>query len=209
MMNLKKTNLAIKRAFDIAVALLILICFSPVLLVTALIIKLTSRGEVVFKQKRLGQNGSVFYLLKFRSMIKGAQQMGSGMFLEENDDRVTPVGKVLRRTGLDELPQLFNVLKGEMSIVGPRPAPVHHLDKYDGEQKRRLSVKPGITGWAQVNGRVTLYWPDRIKLDLWYIDNFSFKLDLFILFKTALSPLDRKSSVARADRKEKDPFMKY
>ncbi|HBY02951.1 MAG TPA: sugar transferase [Desulfotomaculum sp.] len=208
-MNLKKANLFFKRAFDIVLTLFILICFSPVILLIILMTKLTSPGEVVFRQERLGQHGKVFYLLKFRSMIRGAQQMGSGMFLEENDDRITPFGKILRRTGLDELPQLFNVLKGEMSIVGPRPAPLHHLDKYDEEQKRRLSVKPGVTGWAQVNGRVALYWPDRIKLDLWYIDNYSFKLDLLILFKTALSPLDRKNSVARADRKENDPFMKY
>ncbi len=208
-MNLKKINLFFKRAFDIVLALFILICFSPVILLIILATKLTSPGEVVFKQERLGLSGKVFYMLKFRSMIKGAQQMGSGMFLEENDDRITPFGKILRRTGLDELPQLLNVLKGEMSIVGPRPAPLHHLDKYSEDQKRRLSVKPGITGWAQVNGRVALYWPDRIKLDLWYIENYSFKLDLFILFKTALSPLDRKNSVAMADRKEKDPFMKY
>ncbi|MFA5384037.1 MAG: sugar transferase [Eubacteriales bacterium] len=208
-MNLKKTKLFFKRVFDIVLALFILIFFSPVILLIILATKLTSPGEVVFKQERLGLNGKVFCMLKFRSMIRGAQQMGSGMFLEENDDRITPVGKILRRTGLDELPQLFNVLKGEMSIVGPRPAPVHHLDKYSEDQKKRLSLKPGITGWAQVNGRVALYWPDRIKLDLWYIDNYSFKLDLLILFKTALSPLDRKSSVARTDRKEKDPFMKY
>jgi len=208
-MSFKKTNLFFKRAFDIVLALFLLICFSPVIFLIILVIKLTSPGEVVFKQKRLGKNGSVFYMLKFRSMVKNAQQIGSGMFLEENDDRITPVGKILRRTGLDELPQLINVLKGEMSLVGPRPAPMHHLDKYTEEQKRRLSVKPGITGWAQVNGRVALYWPDRIRLDLWYIDNYSFKLDLYILFKTALSPLDRRSSVARADRKEKDPFMKY
>jgi len=208
-MNLKKTKLFFKRVFDIVLALFILICFSPVILIIILATKLTSPGEVVFKQERLGLNGKVFYMLKFRSMIRGAQQMGSGMFLEENDDRITLVGKILRRTGLDELPQLFNVLKGEMSIVGPRPAPLHHLDKYSEEQRKRLSVKPGITGWAQVNGRVALYWPDRIKLDLWYIDNYSFKLDLLILFKTVLSPLDRKSSVARTDRKEKDPFMKF
>jgi len=208
-MNLKKTKLFFKRAFDIVLALFILICFSPVILIIILATRLTSPGEVLFKQERLGLNGKVFYMLKSRSMIRGAQQIGSGMFLEENDERITPVGKILRRTGLDELPQLFNVLKGEMSIVGPRPAPLHHLDKYSEDQKKRLSVKPGITGWAQVNGRVALYWPDRIKLDLWYIDNYSFKLDLFIIFKTALSPLDRKSSVARADRREKDPFMKY
>lgn len=134
--------------------------------------------------------------------------MGSGMLLEENDTRITPLGKFLRKTSLDELPQLINVLKGEMSMVGPRPAPVFHLPKYDDEQRRRLQFRPGITGWAQVNGRVALYWPQRIELDLWYIDHYSLLLDYKILLKTAWTVFDRKSTAAKPDRKDVDPFMK-
>jgi len=165
-MAINKTNQLFKRIFDLFAALILLICFSPISLSIALVIKLTSPGEVIFRQKRLGQYGKVFYLLKFRSMVKNAENIGSGMLMQENDPRVTMVGRFLRKTSLDELPQLINVIKGEMSIVGPRPAPVFHLDKYDEEQAKRLLVKPGITGWAQVNGRVALYWPQRIELDI-------------------------------------------
>lgn len=208
-MAITKTNQLLKRMFDLVTAIILLIIFSPLMLLIAFAIKVTSPGEVIFKQERLGRHGRVFYLLKFRSMVKNAVSMGSGMLLEENDTRITPVGKFLRKTSLDELPQLINVLKGEMSIVGPRPAPVFHLSKYDAEQRRRLLVKPGITGWAQVNGRVALYWPQRIELDLWYIDHYSLWLDLLILFKTVLTIFDKKSSTARPDRKDVDPFMKY
>lgn len=207
-MAVNKTNQAIKRLLDILASLVLLICFSPVLLVIALVIKITSPGEVIFKQRRLGRYGNIFNLYKFRSMVKNAEKMGSGMLLEENDQRITRVGKFLRKTSLDELPQLINVLKGEMSIVGPRPAPVFHLYKYDVEQKRRLLVRPGITGWAQVKGRLALYWPQRIELDLWYIDNYSLKLDLLILVKTLVIIFDRKTSTPRPDRKDVDPFMK-
>jgi len=207
-MAVNKTNQALKRIFDIFISLVLLVIFSPLFLAIAFVIKITSPGEVIFKQKRLGRHGKVFYLRKFRSMVKNAEQMGSGMILEENDHRITRVGKILRKTSLDELPQLINVLKGEMSIVGPRPAPVFHLKKYDEEQKRRLLVKPGITGWAQVNGRVAIYWPERIRYDLWYIDNYSFRLDLVILLKTILTIFDKQSSVARPERKYEDPFMK-
>jgi exopolysaccharide biosynthesis polyprenyl glycosylphosphotransferase len=205
---ISNTNELIKRWFDIILSTVLLVIFSPFIIIIALVIKITSPGEVVYRQQRLGRHGEIFYLLKFRSMVKNAEFIGSGMLLEENDARVTSVGKFLRKTSLDELPQLINVLKGEMSMVGPRPAPVFHLPKYDNEQRRRLQMRPGITGWAQVNGRVALYWPKRIELDLWYIDHYSLGLDLLILLKTAWTVFDRKSSAARPDRKDVDPFMK-
>ncbi len=205
---ISKTQEVIKRWFDIILSLVLLVIFSPFIVIIALAIKITSPGEIVFRQQRVGRYGKNFYLLKFRSMVKNAQFFGSGMLLEENDARITLLGKFLRKTSLDELPQLINVLKGEMSIVGPRPAPLHHLPKYDDEQRRRLQVRPGITGWAQVNGRLALYWPQRIELDVWYIDHYSLWLDCKILIKTALTVFDKESSVAKPDRKDVDPFMK-
>lgn len=201
-------NQVLKRWFDLFIAAFLIVLFSPVFFGLALAIKLTSPGEIIFKQQRLGLNGQVFRMYKFRSMVKNAVNMGSGMFIEDNDPRITPVGKLLRKTSLDELPQLFNVLRGEMSLVGPRPAPLHHLDKYDSRQVKRLSVRPGITGWAQVNGRVAPYWPERIEMDLWYIENYSFWLDLKILGMTFISVFRREGTTPRTDRKEKDPFMK-
>lgn len=147
-------------------------------------------------------------MYKFRSMVPNAVNIGSGMFVDKDDPRITPVGKILRKTSIDELPQLFNVFRGEMSLVGPRPAPLHHLDKYDDRQRNRLNMKPGITGWAQVNGRIAIYWPERIELDLWYIENYSLCLDLKILFKTVLVVFSQRGGTAREDRKEVDPFMK-
>lgn len=205
---ISNTQEIIKRWFDIVLCLILLILFFPLMIIIALVIKMTSPGEVIYRQQRLGRHGQIFYLLKFRSMVKNAEFIGTGMLLQENDARITPVGRFLRKTSLDELPQLINVLKGDMSMVGPRPAPVFHLNKYDSRQRRRLQVKPGITGWAQVNGRVALYWPQRIELDLWYIDHYSLGLDLLILIKTARAVFDRKSTTAQPDRKDVDPFMK-
>jgi len=207
-MAVTKGNQACKRIFDFFCALFLLLLFSPLLVMVALIIKVTSPGDVFFKQKRLGLDGKIFWMLKFRSMIPNAVNIGSGMFVEENDERITWIGKILRKTSIDELPQLLNVLRGDMSLVGPRPAPLHHQNKYDERQRKRLNVKPGITGWAQVNGRLVLYWPERIELDLRYIENYSFWLDLEILLKTAAVVLSRRGGTARADRKEADPFMK-
>lgn len=205
---ISNTQEIIKRWFDIVLCLILLTLFCPLMIIIALVIKMTSPGEVIYQQQRLGRNGQIFYLLKFRSMVKNAEYIGTGMLLQENDARITPVGRFLRKTSLDELPQLINVLKGDMSMVGPRPAPVFHLNKYDSEQRRRLLVRPGITGWAQVNGRVALYWPQRIELDLWYIDHYSLGLDLLILIKTARAVFDRKGTTAQPDRKDVDPFMK-
>ncbi|OPX84740.1 MAG: putative sugar transferase EpsL [Pelotomaculum sp. PtaB.Bin104] len=197
-----------KRIFDLVGALLILVLLSPLLLVVALAIKITSPGAVIFKQQRLGLHGKTFYMYKFRSMIPNAEKIGSGMFVEKDDPRITPVGKFIRKTSVDELPQLFNVVRGEMSLIGPRPAPLHHFSKYDERQKRRMDVKPGVTGWAQVNGRVALYWPERIELDVWYVEHQSFWLDIKILFKTVAVVLFHHGGTAQEDRKEVDPFMK-
>lgn len=202
------TNQTCKRVFDLLCTSFILVLLSPLLLVVALAIKITSPGGVFFKQQRLGLHGKIFWMYKFRSMVPNAVNIGSGMFVDKDDPRITPVGKILRKTSIDELPQLFNVFRGEMSLVGPRPAPLHHLDKYDDRQRNRLNMKPGITGWAQVNGRIALYWPERIELDLWYVDNYSLCLDLKILFKTVLVVFSQRGGTAREDRKEVDPFMK-
>lgn len=201
-------NKALKRTFDLLCSLFILVFISPLLIAVSLVIKISSPGEVFFKQQRLGLYGNIFWMYKFRSMVPDAVNIGSGMFMEKDDPRVTWIGKIIRKTSIDELPQLFNVLRGEMSLVGPRPAPLHHLDKYDQRQKKRLNVQPGITGWAQINGRLALYWPERIELDLWYVENNSFLLDLNILVKTFAVVLFRHGGTARADRKEADPFMK-
>ncbi|OPY58745.1 MAG: putative sugar transferase EpsL [Pelotomaculum sp. PtaU1.Bin035] len=197
-----------KRAFDLLGSLLILAITSPLLLVAALAIKITSHGKVFFRQQRVGLHGKIFDLYKFRSMVPNAVNIGSGMFVEKDDPRITAVGKFLRKTSIDELPQLFNVIRGEMSLVGPRPAPLHHLSKYNERQKKRLNVKPGITGWAQVNGRLAVYWPERIEMDIWYVEHCSLWLDLKIMIKTVAVVLLRRGGTARADRKEADPFMK-
>lgn len=207
-MDVAKSNQALKRVFDLVFSLFILILLSPLLIAVALAIKISSPGEVFFKQQRLGLYGNIFWVYKFRSMVPNAVNIGSGMFVEKDDPRITWIGKIIRKSSIDELPQLLNVLSGEMSLVGPRPAPLHHLDKYDGRQRKRLNVRPGITGWAQVNGRLALFWPERINLDLWYIENYSFWLDMKILIKTFAVVLFRHGGTARADRKEADPFMK-
>lgn len=207
-MAITRINQILKRVFDLILAFIILVSISPLLIAVALAIKITSPGKVFFKQQRLGLHGEVFWVYKFRSMVPNAINIGSGMFIEKDDPRITGIGKILRKNSIDELPQLLNVIRGEMSLVGPRPAPLHHLDKYNDEQKKRLNVKPGITGWAQVNGRLALYWPDRIELDCWYVENHSFWLDLKILVKTVVVVLSRSGGTARADRREVDPFMK-
>jgi len=196
----------LKRTIDIIISLSLIILSSPLWLVIAILVKVTSTGEVIFQQRRLGQYGKTFYMLKFRTMVSGAEKMGSGMFLEENDSRVTPLGKWLRKTSLDELPQLINVLKGDMSMVGPRPAPLHHLAKYNERQRDRLKMKPGITGWAQIKGRNEIYWPERIEYDLWYLKHQSFYWDMFIIFYTFIMMFFRKGIQGKPDRREKDPF---
>lgn len=188
----------LKRLLDVLVSLVALIILLPFLLVVAVAIKLDDRGPVFFRQERAGLKGQTFKILKFRTMVVDAEKIGTGVFVEEEDPRITMVGNLLRKTSLDELPQLLNILKGEMSLVGPRPTLPYQVENYDQRQIRRLEVKPGVTGWAQVNGRSALTWPERIELDLWFIDNWSLWLDFKILIKTVGVVL-RKSNLYKPD----------
>ena len=174
----------LNRAADIAVAGSALVVASPVLVLAAFAVKLTSPGPALFRQTRVGKDGSDFELLKLRTMVVGAEGQGSGFAVDEGDPRITRAGRLLRRLSLDELPQLWNVVRGEMSIVGPRPTLAYQVERYTPRQRRRLEVKPGITGWAQVHGRAALPWDERIELDVWYVEHRSALLDLRILAKT-------------------------
>jgi lipopolysaccharide/colanic/teichoic acid biosynthesis glycosyltransferase len=176
---------AVKRALDVVVAALLLLLAAPFLALIAAAIKFETRGPVIYRQGRVGRDGVDFDLLKLRTMVQGAEQMGAGLAVDEGDPRITRVGALLRRWSLDELPNLVNVLKGDMSLVGPRPTVRYQVDQYTPRQRGRLSVPPGITGWAQVSGRAALPWHERIELDLWYIEHWSLRLDLRILARTA------------------------
>jgi lipopolysaccharide/colanic/teichoic acid biosynthesis glycosyltransferase len=173
------------RALDLAVASVALALTSPLLLAAAIAIRLESPGPVIYRHQRIGRGGEAFELLKLRTMVQGAERMGAGLYIEPGDARITRSGRLLRRFSLDELPNLVNVLRGELSVVGPRPTVAEQVDQYTPRQRRRLEVKPGITGWAQVNGRLTLPWPERIELDVWYVEHRSLALDLRILARTA------------------------
>lgn len=176
-----------KRLIDIFIAVLALIIGAIPMLIIAIIIKLDSKGPVIFKQERIGKNGKVFNIYKFRSMCVGAEQTGSGVYSGKGDARVTKIGKILRATSLDEIPQFINLLKGDMSFVGPRPPLTYHpwpLENYTEEQKRMFEVRPGLTGWAQVNGRKEVEWHKRIELNVWYVDHVSLWLDIKIIFMT-------------------------
>jgi len=175
----------VNRAVDVAIAGTALIVASPLLAVAAVAVKLDG-GPMLYRQMRVGKDGVDFELLKLRTMVVGAETMGAGFAVTEGDSRITRAGRALRRLSLDELPQLWNVVRGDMSIVGPRPTLRYQVERYDARQRRRLDVKPGITGWAQVNGRASLPWPERIELDVWYVEHRSALLDLKIL---ALTPL--------------------
>jgi lipopolysaccharide/colanic/teichoic acid biosynthesis glycosyltransferase len=153
----------------------------------ALVIKLEDRGPVLYRQQRVGKDGADFELLKLRTMVVGAEHMGAGFAIDHGDSRITSAGRILRRLSIDELPQLWNVLRGDMSIVGPRPTLRYQVDNYTPHQHRRLDVKPGLTGWAQVNGRAELPWAERIELDIWYVEHRSTWLDLRILLRTPRS----------------------
>jgi len=161
-----------------------LVVMSPVVLVAAVAIRLESPGPVIYRHVRVGRHGEPFELWKLRTMVQGAERMGAGLYIEPGDARITRSGRVLRRFSLDELPNLVNVLRGDLSIVGPRPTVADQVERYSLHQRRRLEVKPGITGWAQVNGRAALPWPERIELDVWYVDHRSVLLDLRILART-------------------------
>jgi lipopolysaccharide/colanic/teichoic acid biosynthesis glycosyltransferase len=172
------------RALDVALAGLGLFVASPLLLVAGLAVKLTSRGPVVYRQQRAGRHGAPFEVYKLRTMQMGADPVGVGTPVLPDDPRVTRVGRILRRFSLDEIPNLVNVLRGEMAIVGPRPTLAAQVELYTPRQRRRLEVRPGLTGWAQVNGRAGIPWEERIELDVWYVDHRSPLLDLRILART-------------------------
>ena len=176
-----------KRTIDFIIAGIALIVLSPFLLITAILIKLDSNGPVIFKQERLGKNGVPFKIWKFRSMWVGAEKQGTGVYSYKGDARITKVGKIIRATSIDELPQLVNILKGDMALIGPRPALTYHpwpYEQYTEHQKHMFDVLPGVTGWAQVNGRKEVPWPERIELNVWYAKNMSLWLDLKIFFMT-------------------------
>jgi lipopolysaccharide/colanic/teichoic acid biosynthesis glycosyltransferase len=175
----------VSRLLDLVLASLLLAVSSPFLAAAALAIRLESPGPVFYRQRRVGRHGRPFEMWKLRTMVPGAESMGAGIYVLEGDPRITRVGRRLRRFSLDELPNLINVLKGDMAMVGPRPTVQEQVDRYTERQRRRLEVKPGITGWAQVNGRTSLPWPERIELDVWYVEHRSVRLDLRILARTA------------------------
>jgi lipopolysaccharide/colanic/teichoic acid biosynthesis glycosyltransferase len=174
-----------KRWLDLALAGPALVLAAPVLAVAALAIRVESRGHPIYRQRRVGRDGRAFDVHKLRTMVSGAERMGAGLAVDEGDARITRVGALLRRTSLDELPNLVNVLRGEMSLVGPRPTLQVQVDRYTDRQRRRLEVRPGLTGWAQVNGRASLPWPQRIELDIWYLEHATLRLDLKILAASA------------------------
>jgi lipopolysaccharide/colanic/teichoic acid biosynthesis glycosyltransferase len=175
----------LRRALDLLGAAAILTVTSPVLLAAIVAIRLDSRGPAIYRQRRVGLHGRPFDVLKLRTMVTGAEHMGAGLAVDEDDDRITRVGRTLRRFSIDELPNLVNVLRGEMALVGPRPTVQVQVDQYTERQRRRLEIRPGITGWAQVNGRAALPWSERIELDVWYLENATPKLDAEILLRTA------------------------
>ena len=174
-----------KRALDLAIAGPLALISAPVVGLAALAVRLESHGHPIYRQTRVGKDGHVFEVLKLRTMVSGAENMGAGMAVDEGDTRITRVGAFLRRTSIDELPNMINVLRGEMSLIGPRPTVQVQVDQYTDRQRRRLDALPGLSGWAQVNGRASLPWPERIELDLWYLEHASLRLDLRILVLTA------------------------
>jgi lipopolysaccharide/colanic/teichoic acid biosynthesis glycosyltransferase len=177
----------VNRVLDVAGASLGLALTSPLLAASALAVKLEDRGPVLYRQRRVGKDGEEFELLKLRTMIVGAETRGAGLAVNKGDPRITRVGRLLRRLSLDELPQLWNVVRGEMSVIGPRPTLAYQVERYTDRQRRRLEVKPGITGWAQIHGRAALPWEERIELDVWYVEHRSPGIDLRILLRTPLA----------------------
>jgi len=174
----------LNRALDVVIAGAGLAVSAPLLGLAALAIKLEDRGPVLYRQQRVGKDGVDFELFKLRTMVVGAETQGAGWAVDRGDSRITRVGRVLRRTSVDELPQLWNVLRGDMSVIGPRPTLRYQVERYSERQRRRLSVLPGLTGWAQIHGRAELSWDERIELDVWYVEHRSFPVDLRILLRT-------------------------
>jgi lipopolysaccharide/colanic/teichoic acid biosynthesis glycosyltransferase len=175
---------SVQRLLDLVIGIPAAVLTAPVIALLALAIRLESPGHPFYTQTRVGKDGELFQIFKLRTMVRGAEFIGAGLAIQEGDERITRVGTFLRRYSLDELPNLWNVVRGEMSIVGPRPTLAVQVEQYTERQRGRLAVKPGITGWAQVNGRASLPWPERIELDLWYVEHRSLRLDLEILART-------------------------
>ena len=175
------------RAADVALAGLGLVVTSPLLVAAGLAVKLEDGGPVLFRQTRVGKDGKDFELLKLRSMVVDAERTGAGHAVDRGDRRITRVGRLLRRTSIDELPQLWNIVRGDMSVIGPRPTLRYQVERYNERQRRRLDVRPGLTGWAQIHGRATLPWAERIELDVWYVEHRSPRVDLRILLRTPLA----------------------
>jgi len=188
-----------KKILDLIVAPVALLTLSPLFLLIAVVLKLTSEGPVLYTQERIGKNGQPFIFIKFRTMVIDAENKGDGVLCRRDDPRVTPFGKLLRSFSLDELPQLFNVLKGNMSLVGPRPGLEYQVREYTPFQKQRLDILPGITGWAQVNGRNSISWDERIGYDVQYVEELSFLRDVQIVLKTFKAVLFRKHLIAAKD----------
>ncbi len=183
-MSSRKIYLLAKEVFDKIVSFIVLIVLLPIFLIIAFLIKIDSKGPVFFLQERVGKDRKIFKVFKFRTMTVDAPEKTKGRYIEKSNPYVTRVGKFLRRSGIDELPQLINVLKGEMSLVGPRPTLRYQVEKYNDFQKKRLLMKPGITSWALIHGRNKLTWSEKIEYDVWYVEHWSFWLDIKILFKT-------------------------
>jgi lipopolysaccharide/colanic/teichoic acid biosynthesis glycosyltransferase len=177
----------VHRALDVAIAGAGLVAASPLLALGALAVKLQDGGPVLYRQTRVGKDGADFELLKLRTRVVGAEKQGAGFAVDRGDTRITGVGRTLRRLSIDELPQLWNVVRGDMAVIGPRPTLRYQVDQYDERQAHRLDVKPGITGWAQIHGRASLPWAERIELDLWYVRHRDWKTDLLILARTPLA----------------------
>ncbi len=203
--NVSKMELRIKRIIDLSLSSLLAVGLSPVYAILALLIKTGSEGPVIFRQERIGKEGIPFAIYKFRTMEHGVERETIGRYLHATDPHITGLGRSLRRWGLDELPQVFNILKGEMSLVGPRPTLRYQVEKYDETQRLRLKMKPGLTGWAQVNGRNKLNWRQRLDYDIWYVENWSLLLDLKIILLTPGAILRRE--FAFADEAEQDDIV--
>lgn len=206
---MRKVNLFLKRTFDIVVSIVALLVFTiiPVMIVVPIVIKLTSKGPAMFKQTRIGKDGKPFVMYKFRTMITEQYDKNGGEIMSE--DRITKIGKILRKTSLDELPQLFNVLNGTMSIIGPRPMLDYQAPRCIGEEKLRFEMRPGLTGYAQVKGRNNIIWEERIKYDIEYVKTFTFWLDIVILFKTVLLVFKKQGTEVKAEYRGVSRFSKH
>ena len=188
-----------KRLLDLLISAVVLLVFGPLMILIAILVKAGDGGPVLYRQERVGLHGRLFHLTKFRSMCLNAEHKGAGILVERNDARITTVGKVIRKLSLDELTQIFDVIRGEMSVVGPRPGLLYQAELYDDEQRRGLTVRPGITGWAQVNGRNAIPWPERIERDIEYVESISLFKDIQVMLMTLPSVLFGSNQIANAD----------